>query len=82
MAWLGLALSEEEIHDMVWGMDSDGDGLLTLDDFKLAFYREGDEQRADEAGMRAPGPEPEGPIVIPQVVLVIWHCVLLLLLTA
>ena len=40
--WLGLDLDAPRIYDVVRAIDANHDGLLTSDDFKRAFFVEGD----------------------------------------
>ena len=42
--WLGLELTAEGIHAIVRSIDSDNDGLISVEDFKAAFHEEGDEE--------------------------------------
>ena len=37
LAWLGLPVSETDLHALVTGLDSDGDGLLSLEEWAAAF---------------------------------------------
>jgi hypothetical protein len=49
--WLGLTdLQPEQVHDLVRRIDSNGDGLVSMADFKLAFHRAGE---ATEGGATA-----------------------------
>eukprot|EP01052_Picozoa_sp_SAG31_P047575 SAG31_NODE_9580_length_1256_cov_1.287813_1_plen_195_part_10 len=42
--WLGLDLDVHHIHDIVRAIDANHDGLVTAEDFKNAFFVEGDNE--------------------------------------
>jgi hypothetical protein len=43
LEWLGLELTPENIYDLVKRIDSNGDGLVSMADFKTAFHRKGED---------------------------------------
>ena len=58
LEWLGLSMTPAQIYELVRAIDSDGDGLISLADFRSAFQLEGDD--ADGGGGDAGGGDAVG----------------------